>query len=661
MRKFTFARMGKKKKIACAIVTILLVFGVGLGVYGTLSNTGSYDNEYAYGSQEDLEKQVREYISNYFTTQNVGKLSDDELAELIAEITNGVLNNVETDNVETQLSAEQQNEIRAIIADAAKKSVDEYNKALAADQASGITESVKNELIQYIDNTVVPGLTKQITENTNSISTLKQMFSNLEAKVNIGISRNTVGISKTTLDEEIANAKVALKALIDAETEGRMTEDTDLSNRIDMVKSELEAAIDERISDVREELTTKINENTELTKRQKNELITQLEQMDATNTSNLNDIKVRLDECAKGADDALKTAVSDLNSQIEDVRVDLNAAVERMKQYTDDQTQQVKDELTQQIIANAALSESQRQELSQKIDDLQIKSEQDLADARNEIQQYVDELSAENKEAFSKALDDATNKLLSKDDFAANKKEILDKINSNEELDESQRQLLADAINQVSTDSNKNIADAKTEINTVMAQKLEELNGNMNSAIDNLKNRMSANETNIGNANSAISGLGNRMSANENNINNANSAINGLNNRVSTNETNIGRINDNVNYIGGRVSSNESSISGINSEIGSIKNNLDGKQNAMGTGVIAMGSGDLPYGSTVQKSVSFDHNINSVVVSMLNNTEDFPMEYTWSGNTVTITVTNRYHGHCGVNKSTILMSVIVVY
>ena len=639
MKRITFARMSKKQKIACALVVILLIF-TGIFVTYRVSNAGSYDNEYAYGSQEDLEDQVREYISNYFTTQNVGKLSDDEMEALIGEITSGVLNSVADENAGTQLSAEQQNEIRAIITDSVKRAVDEYYKTAAADQAAAISESVKNELIQYIDNTVVPGLTKQITENTNNISTLKQMYSNLEAKVNIAVTKNTTGISKTTLDEEIANAKAALKALIDAETAGRITEDTDLSNRIDLIKAELEAAINERISSVRNELTAKINANTELTKRQKNELIELLTQMDATNTSNLNDMKLKLNDYAKSADEALKTAVSDMDVKIDSIRDDLNTAVTEMKQYTDEQTQQVKETLTQEIVSNAALSESQREILRQKINDLQIKSEQDLADAKNEIQQYVDELSAENQAAFTKALDDATDKLLSKDDFATNKQEILDKINSNEELDESQRKLLADAINQVSTDSNKNIADAKSEINATMTKKLTDLNNNMNSS---------------------ISGLGNRVSANETNINAANAAINDLKNRMTTSETNIGKINDNINYIGNNIASNESSISGINSEISTIKETLGKKQNTMTSGVIDMGSGELAYGDTVQKTVSFDKGIRSVVVAMLNNTEDFPMEYTWSGNTLTITVTNKYHGHCGIQKSTILMSLIVIH
>ena len=639
MKRITFARMSKKHKIACALVVILLIF-TGIFVTYRVSNAGSYDNEYAYGSQEDLEDQVREYISNYFTTQNVGKLSDDEMEALIGEITSGVLNSVADENAGTQLSAEQQNEIRAIITDSVKRAVDEYYKTAATDQMAAISESVKNELIQYIDNTVVPGLTKQITENTNNISTLKQMYSNLEAKVNIAVTKNTTGISKTTLDEEIANAKAALKALIDAETAGRITEDTDLSNRIDLIKAELEAAINERISSVRNELTAKINANTELTKRQKNELIELLTQMDATNTSNLNDMKLKLNDYAKSADEALKTAVSDMDVKIDSIRDDLNTAVTEMKQYTDEQTQQVKETLTQEIVSNAALSESQREILRQKINDLQIKSEQDLADAKNEIQQYVDELSAENQAAFTKALDDATDKLLSKDDFATNKQEILDKINSNEELDESQRKLLADAINQVSTDSNKNIADAKSEINATMTKKLTDLNNNMNSS---------------------ISGLGNRVSANETNINAANAAINDLKNRMTTSETNIGKINDNINYIGNNIASNESSISGINSEISTIKETLGKKQNTMTSGVIDMGSGELAYGDTVQKTVSFDKGIRSVVVAMLNNTEDFPMEYTWSGNTLTITVTNKYHGHCGIQKSTILMSLIVIH
>ena len=345
MSKVTFSRMTKKQKIACVVVAILVILGVGVCVYGTLSNTGSYDNEYAYGSQEDLEEQVREYISNYFTTQNVGKISDDEMAALIGEITNGVLNNVADENAGTQLSAEQQNEIRAIITDSVKRAVDEYYKTAATDQMAAISESVKNELIQYIDNTVVPGLTKQITENTNNISTLKQMYSNLEAKFNVGITQNISGVSKTTLDEEIANAKAALKALIDAETAGRITEDTDLSDRIDLIKGQLETAINERINKVRDDLTEKINSNTELTNQQKTELINLLGQMDATNTSNLNDMKTRLDDYAKGADDALKTAVSELDGKIDTIRDDLSAAVAKMKQYTDDQTQQTVDKI----------------------------------------------------------------------------------------------------------------------------------------------------------------------------------------------------------------------------------------------------------------------------------------------------------------------------
>ena len=123
-KRFSPKQLLPSKKVIMAIAAAACVTAFSIGgvhYYNTnlkeTATTATYYNQYlaASGADEVITDQVKDYISNYFQTMNVKEfISQDEMAQIIAQISTGVMNRLPTDT----LSSGQELKVKEMISKA---------------------------------------------------------------------------------------------------------------------------------------------------------------------------------------------------------------------------------------------------------------------------------------------------------------------------------------------------------------------------------------------------------------------------------------------------------------------------------------------------------------------------------------------------------------
>ncbi len=144
------------------------------------ATTATYYNQYlaASGADEVITDQVKDYISNYFQTMNVKEfISQDEMAQIIAQISTGVMNRLPTDT----LSSGQELKVKEMISKAVIEAANDNNNQ-ATDNTGADATVITEELQSYIKTTIVPNITAEIQINQGAIDDLKKSLADLSEK-----------------------------------------------------------------------------------------------------------------------------------------------------------------------------------------------------------------------------------------------------------------------------------------------------------------------------------------------------------------------------------------------------------------------------------------------------------------------------------------------
>lgn len=344
-----------------------------------------------------IEETLGEYLNDYLVDTE-GNISDEEMEQIIAQISAGVLN-----SVPDTLNADEKREIRALVADAVDQAVKEKNRL--ADSSITYITSTDAELKQYIEKTVVPQMSALIQINAGEIDDLKRSLAassanyktdmeNFDAQIdeisnNLSKSsgdreklesqikslnralenyRSTSAETVTDLDTEVAAAKQAIETLRSMETQDS-TDISSLSVRLDAVEADLKKEFEAEITTVKDTLQKQISDNSRLSETQKEELLKEIQNVSAENIQNVDDLKNKL-----------STYVTSYQSDAEAIGAAL------------DQLSDGSGSLNEQIKENKNLSDAQKNILTDMINDLGITADSNLESARSQLLQKNEEL-----------------------------------------------------------------------------------------------------------------------------------------------------------------------------------------------------------------------------------------------------------------------------
>ena len=298
-KRFSPKQLLPSKKIIMAIAAAACVTAFSIGgvhYYNTnlkeTATTATYYNQYlaASGADEVITDQVKDYISNYFQTMNVKEfISQDEMAQIIAQISTGVMNRLPTDT----LSSGQELKVKEMISKAVIEAANDNNNQ-ATDNTGADATVITEELQSYIKTTIVPNITAEIQINQGAIDDLKKDLEKL-SKV-LGDYKSSSSSDVTDVSKELEAAKKDLQSKIDKYTE----------------------VSDEQFTQMKENLADSIERSDGMLDNQKKDLINRINSLSNDNVTNLADAKKELQNAIASANtsqtDALNNAIDNLTS-----------------------------------------------------------------------------------------------------------------------------------------------------------------------------------------------------------------------------------------------------------------------------------------------------------------------------------------------------------
>lgn len=262
-KRFSPKQLLPSKKIIMAIAAAACVTAFSIGgvhYYNTnlkeTATTATYYNQYlaASGADEVITDQVKDYISNYFQTMNVKEfISQDEMAQIIAQISTGVMNRLPTDT----LSSGQELKVKEMISKAVIEAANDNNNQ-ATDNTGADATVITEELQSYIKTTIVPNITAEIQINQGAIDDLKKSLADLSEKYKENQKEydaliDSIGSKLGKLDkngatnDDVANLKKDLEKLskVLGDYKSSSSSDvTDVSKELEAAKKDLQSKID---------------------------------------------------------------------------------------------------------------------------------------------------------------------------------------------------------------------------------------------------------------------------------------------------------------------------------------------------------------------------------------------------------------------------------
>lgn len=219
----------------CAVVFLIaiLLFCLGFAFFRK-SNVGpetQYADQEQYASAVDdgISSSLKDYMSQVTDENGNQVISDEAVEEIIAQITNGVLNSLpETiQNDENTVAY-----IREMIATAVTEEIKENNENVMSSEDYIVTTSASKDTLYYIDNVVVPMLTAelQISEGEvddlkNSLTTISHTYKTDSDKYDSLI--NDISARLTKLEEIVKNSSSTSETTNNSSTTNISTKDYD--------------------------------------------------------------------------------------------------------------------------------------------------------------------------------------------------------------------------------------------------------------------------------------------------------------------------------------------------------------------------------------------------------------------------------------------------
>lgn len=452
-KRFSPKQLLPSKKVIMAIAAAACVTAFSIGgvrYYNTnlkeTATTATYYNQYlaASGADEVITDQVKDYISNYFQTMNVKEfISQDEMAQMIAQISTGVMNHLPTDT----LSSGQELKVKEMISKAVIEAVNENNNQ-ATDNTGTDATVITEELQSYIKTTIVPNITAEIQINQGAIDDLKKSLADLSEKYKgnqkeydaliDSISSKLGNLDKNgATNDDVANLKKDLEKLsqVLGDYKSSSSSDvTDVSKELEAAKKDLQSKIDkytevsdEQFTQIKDNLKESINQRDDLLADQKTQIINMIDSAQSDNVTSLADAKKELLKQINSVDAsqsaALQDAIKDLttgtitdlvntvakNKNDQDqVNVETNEKIDELTKVTADQFNSMKTSLMDQINQNKQLSDADKAALETKLNEASSDNVKNLAEAKKELQNAIASANTSQTDALNNAIDNLT-------------------------------------------------------------------------------------------------------------------------------------------------------------------------------------------------------------------------------------------------------------
>lgn len=325
--------ISRKQKRNISVWIILAVFLLaGVFLFSNLDKKSDPEmakqlsgSELADGNQvieDSLSTTLKDYLSD-----KEGSISDEEMEQIIAQISTGVLNSVPDD-----FDTSKKMEIRALVADAVNQAVSEKNAS--SDSSVTYITNTDGGLKQYIDKTIVPRTSALIQINAGDID---------DIKTSLAESSNEYKSDKTSFDSQIDALSASL---------GKSSEDEE------KLKSQIQS-----LNKIFDDYCS-------------NEA--------ATVTSHADEIVA-----AKQAIDTLRRLEAQDNSDISSLSVRMDAIEADLKTEFGNEIAAVKDTLQKQILDSNNLSVAQKEELQKQIEDISVESVQNVDGVKQQLSTYL--------------------------------------------------------------------------------------------------------------------------------------------------------------------------------------------------------------------------------------------------------------------------------
>ncbi len=476
-KRFSPKQLLPSKKVIMAIAAAACVTAFSIGgvhYYNTnlkeTATTATYYNQYmaASGAEEVITDQVKDYISNYFQTMNVKEfISQDEMAQMIAEISTGVINSLPTDS----LSSGQELKVREMISKAVIEASNEKNSE-ATDTTGKDTTVITEELQNYIKQVIVPNITADIQINEGAIEDLKKSLADLSEKYKGNQKEydaliDSISSKLGTLDkngatnDDVASLRKDLEKLSEVLGNYKSSSSsdlTDVTSELDKTKKDLQAQIDkytevsdEQFTQIKDNLKESINQRDDLLADQKTQIINIIDSAQSDNVTSLADAKKELLKQINSVDAsqsaALQDAIDDLttgtitdlintvakNKNDQDqINVETDEKINDLTKVTANQFNSMKTSLMDQINQNKQLSDAEKAALEEKLNEANSDNVKNLADAKKELQNAIASANTSQTDALNNAIDNLTSGTITDLSNSVNQnKAAQDAVNSN--------------------------------------------------------------------------------------------------------------------------------------------------------------------------------------------------------------------------------------
>ena len=471
-------------------IVFVTVFGFLLGTNSPIliasgGETIDYTKGNTLATKEVLEEVIVESISTYFEESSITDyISQDDMELLIAEITTGVLNSLPQD----LLSEEEMDAVRNIVNEAIEEMAEEQNKKIK-DEIQKNSVVITSELKEYVNDVVVPTLTATIQINSGAITDLRESLSEISNKYNSDKKKYNQLFDelKEQLDniandsvkaEEIVAVKETIRELSEVfeeyksinsaeittlakELEELRTFVVDMSTRLeDLTKNQLEA--------FRQSMQDQIDANDALTHTQRAELEEQVNKSIADTNKSFREIA---DELEMAIAETASTNSKALNDFIANIYGNASGDV-------------TIGDLLEQIELTAELSAEQKSILMEMIDNkysaISAETKAHVEAVKESLEATIAENSASNAQtlkAFVASLyGDVTGDIKIGD--------LLDQIETTEELTVDQKVSLVDMINSKYDDATPETTAQAEEVKVLLEAAIAESSAAYESALN---------------------------------------------------------------------------------------------------------------------------------------------------------------------------------
>lgn len=444
--------MINKRRITAVLAVLVCTTALGIFAFRTSSSkpettatTIVKENDVNYGAQPVMQGEIEDCVKHYVSTIDLtGCISPDDVTEITARITKGVMNSISAE----ALTTEGQAQVRAIVADAVDSSVADLNAKISNGGGSSTNTSIVTEkLNSYIDETIVPRLTALIQINSNDIANLKKSLASLSteykqnksqydtaiAGVKQAMSSGTVSSQEvtelkknmsvlegalqnyksdtateaTSLNNELTYAKTAVEALRSETLSG-----AEMEEKLATVKNDLLQIDENKLTELKASLLSQVQSNQKLSKQEQEALKTSIENLTVENSNSLIEMQKQLQELVSKSSteqsEALNTAMSDLNKNMNDVYSKINQLENNVTSLSAKEISEMKETLTKQIEENAKLTAHQKEQLEQQIKEASISSSVDLEAVKQELENSINDKTQANSIAIQNAITERT-------------------------------------------------------------------------------------------------------------------------------------------------------------------------------------------------------------------------------------------------------------